>query len=422
MQQKHILLILLFLPDLLQGQSFSNQSFDDRIKSVFLSPSASTQINSTIVNNYDLPVTKIGVANQLTLHFDFLIEDHIDLSYSFVHCNPDWSPSDLFTNEYLTGYEEDNLSEFTYSQNTSQNYIHYSQSFPDDNMSIIKSGNYVLLVYPTGNKNNVLLCQKFYVVDHKVTITPAPSRSMHQRNLHHQINFKINQNNINSTDPRNEFKVAVLKNQNHHNVKFLQPTYINKFTLTYAGSPTNLEAGNEFRQFDIRNINLNTKGVGVYKTIIKDNLFHTILEPNLPRNRQTYSSLLDHNGSQFIGCQSTKSAFSETDYSWVYFYLNRSQMDSSSNVYIWGGLTNWEKQPDARMHFNQKNQQYVGKLFLKQGVYDYVFLTEKEGQLSWTPIEGNFYETDNFYSVLVYHKNFTSNYYELVGLKSFTYQ
>ncbi|MFT6715577.1 MAG: hypothetical protein ACJA0Q_000204 [Saprospiraceae bacterium] len=415
--------VIFLFPTLLLGQNFSNQSFNDSVKSIFLSTNGITSISSspTNTNGYQLPAIKLNQANALTLHFDLLSNEYVDYSYTLVHCNPDWTPSDLFSNEYLEGYSEDNILDFTYSQNTSQNYIHYSQSFPDDNMVITKTGNYVILVYPVGKRNQVVLCQKFYVVKQNVSITPLPSSSLSDHKSVHQINFKINQSNINSTDPRNEFKVAVLKNQNYYNLKFYLPTYISGNLLSYNSSKMNIEAGNEFRQFDTRNINLNTNGYGVYKFFFQDNQYHSILNPSKIRTYGTYSSLIDHNGNQYIQSQSHRSSHSETDYTWVYFYLNYPTSDSTLNIYLWGALTDWEKKSAAKMTFNKKSSQYIGKLFLKQGVYDFAYLADEKGKLTWATIEGNYYETDNYYSVLVYHKSFTSNYYELVGLKSFNY-
>ena len=133
--------LFFLLPISILGQSFSNQSFNDSIKSVFFSQ---TSLNNSIQYNQNLdqlPVINLGQSNVLQLHFDYLSENYQDLSYTFVHCNPDWTPSELFANEYLEGYTEDNILDFQFSQNTTQNYIHYSQTFPDDNMKITRSGN-----------------------------------------------------------------------------------------------------------------------------------------------------------------------------------------------------------------------------------------------------------------------------------------
>lgn len=413
--------LFFLLPISILGQSFSNQSFNDSIKSVFFSQ---TSLNNSIQYNQNLdqlPVINLGQSNVLQLHFDYLSENYQDLSYTFVHCNPDWTPSELFANEYLEGYTEDNILDFQFSQNTTQNYIHYSQTFPDDNMKITRSGNYVLLVYPAGKRNQVVLCQKFYVLGKKVSITPLPSSSLSSHKSAHQINFKIDQSKINSSDPLNEFKVAVLKNMNYSNLKFHQPSYITGKLLSYNSSSMNIEAGNEFRQFDTRNINMNTTGFGVHKTLFQNQQYYCILKPCASRNTGTYSSITDHNGSGYMQSQNNRSPYSETDYSWVYFYLNYPIPDSTLNLYVWGGLTNWEKTPKAKMTFNKKNNQYVAKLFLKQGVYDFAFLSQKANSLSWEKIEGNYFETENHYSILVYHKSFTSNYFELVGIKSFNY-
>lgn len=405
-------------------QHFSNQCFNDSIHSVHLSNELNWNSDQINVKGSSAPCLRLKSNEQLTLRFDCLNSEYKAYSYTLVHCNPDWTPSDLFTNDYLIGYEEDNIASYSYSQNTIQPYIHYNVSFPNDNMKLSKSGNYVIVVYEVGDRDKVILTQKFYVYENKTSISVAPTHSIIKSDAQHQINFEVNQSLIGSTDPRNEFRVTVVQNNNFENQLFYQPTFIGNNLLTYTGLRLNFEAGNEFRQFDTRNINLNTAGLGVYKSIYEAPFYHSILTPVQSRQPLTYSQYTDHNGKRFVMAQKNKSAYTETDYSWVYFYLDYPEPDSTCSFYIWGELTNWEKSKKAKLQYNQKSKQYTGKLFLKQGVYDYAILSESPSKkgLFWKTAEGNFYQTDNEYLILVYHKHFNSNHFALVGFKNFNYR
>lgn len=409
-----------------QAQSFSNQCFTDSIFSILLSNEQVLTGGSAVVNEAILPSIHLYSDSKLTLRFDLFATEFRNLSYTLVHCNPDWTPSDIFSNDYLEGYTEDNIDTYTYSQNTTQDYIHYQLTFPSDNMKITKSGNYVVLVHESGDRNKILFTRKFYVLNSKTTITPLPlsATAGQERRTHHQINFNVNQNNVNSTDPSNEYKFVIIKNGNQENINFINPTYINGKILSFHGTKLNIEAGNEFRQFDTRNIHTNVKGIGIHQTMYEAPYYHTILNPAFIRSKRNYLEYSDHNGKAYIQSDGLKSSFTETDYTWVYFYLNTPK-DSLSNYYVYGELTSWEKQISAKLKYSEKSKQYVGKLFLKQGVYDYAILTKKKNSstpLLWSTIEGNYYQTENQYTILVYHKDFTNNYYDLVGLKSFLYK
>ena len=396
---------------------FSNQIFHENVHSVILKNEKASSNEPILILNSD---------QQLTLRFDCFDDNVKNYTYTVVHCNPDWSPSDLFANEYLGGFMEENINSYIFSLNTTQKYIHYYTTFPSANFKITKSGNYVVVVNENFDKNNVVFTQKFFVADNQISIVPLPSQAMdnQKRYTHHEINFKINQNLINSSNPRREFNVVVMQNLNYESQLYnIQPTFINGKILSFEGRKLDFEAGNEFRKFDTRTINQNINGLGVHKIVFESSTYHVILKPENSRALESYSLISDFNGERYIQSQKWKSEYSETDYSWVYFYLN-SDKDSTSNVYVWGELTNWEKQADAKMKYNSISKQYVGKLFLKQGVYDYCFLTEEPTQkhLEWANFEGSFYQTKNNYYVFVYYQNFSKNYYELIGVKKINYQ
>ena len=55
-------------------------------------------------------------------------------------------------------------------------------------------------------------------------------------------------------------------------------------------------------------------------------------------------------------------------------------------------------------------------LLLKQGLYNYRYVTrDNSGRPVTADLEGNFYETENEYSVYVYHRAFGERYDKLIG-------
>jgi hypothetical protein len=64
-------------------------------------------------------------------------------------------------------------------------------------------------------------------------------------------------------------------------------------------------------------------------------------------------------------------------------------------------------------------QAYKGQLYLKQGYYNYwiVFVGDKSGVADETFVEGNHWDTENDYTILVYHHPISSRYDQLIGYK-----
>ncbi|MFO0433705.1 MAG: type IX secretion system plug protein domain-containing protein, partial [Sphingobacteriaceae bacterium] len=92
------------------------------------------------------PLIEMNSGNQLELSFDDLEGDQKQYSLTFVHCNADWTPSDLMTMEYMDGFFDLNIINFNFSINTLQKYTHYSMVFPTSTVKFIKSGNYIVYV------------------------------------------------------------------------------------------------------------------------------------------------------------------------------------------------------------------------------------------------------------------------------------
>ncbi|MGN6509499.1 MAG: hypothetical protein ACTHLD_08565 [Chitinophaga sp.] len=87
------------------------------------------------------------------------------------------------------------------------------------------------------------------------------------------------------------------------------------------------------------------------------------------------------------------------------------------DMYIFGQMTDYECNDFNKMTWNGAKQAYEGALFLKQGYYNYVYglIDRTNNQFSTELTEGNWWETENAYTVLVYYKALGARNDELVG-------
>ena len=72
------------------------------------------------------------------------------------------------------------------------------------------------------------------------------------------------------------------------------------------------------------------------------------------------------------------------------------------------------------MGYNFETHQYEKAVLLKQGSYNYQYLfVPNNATVGETgPIEGNFYQAENEYSIYVYYRPMGARYDRLIGIKS----
>jgi hypothetical protein len=373
---------------------------------------------------YAQPVIALNSNDQLELAFDDLDGDQKQYSISFVHCNADWTPSDLMVSEYLNGYYDINIINFAYSINTFQSYTHYSIVFPqNNNVRFTKSGNYVLYVYKFGDKKDLVLTRRFMVYEDKVKVGATFRQTIAGDDQYNkqQLDFNINTGTYNLTDPYKDMKVALIQNNRWENaVTDIKPTFINASQLVYSlDEKSTFNGGNEFRYFDTRSLRFLTERV---KHIYRDSamMYHALIYPDESRRNKPYFYYNDLNGAFFIkNSESFGNPDTDADYVMVHFFLPYKTPEAKGNFYVLGKLTDWRMNSTNRMTYNYEKEGYELSLFLKQGYYNYIYVlsddTKKGGDE--TIVEGNHWDTENYYTICVYHRKFGTYYDQLIAYK-----
>lgn len=372
---------------------------------------------------YAAPIINMGGGEQVELSFDDLDGDQKQYSITFVHCNADWTPSDLMVSEYLSGFFDINIINFTYAANTFQKYTHYSIFFPDQNVVFQKSGNYVMYVYVNGDKKDLVLSRRMLVYDNRVSILGTfrqPVGGDDQFNKQH-LDFTISPGSYDMTNPFRDMKVVITQNNRWDNaVTNIKPTFINgnQFVFSLDDAST-FNGGNEFRYFDVRSLRFLTERV---KEIYRDDELrnHVILYPEQLRNRTPYLFYNDFNGNFLIRNRETQGNQDvEADYVFVHFFLPYVTPEPKGNFYVMGRLTDWRMSRLSRMTYNYKRFGYELTLYLKQGFYNYEYVLSNDTGNSGdeTVTEGNHWDTENDYCIFVYHRKFGTYYDQLIGFR-----
>ncbi|HQO50094.1 MAG TPA: DUF5103 domain-containing protein [Bacteroidales bacterium] len=391
---------------------FANKTYRDEIQTVVLNPSE---------DSLGRPVILINSKETLVLSFDVLGDMANIYNYTLIHCDQLWHASNLHASEYLDGYTEDQINTFRFSLNTLTPYVHHELIFPTDYMKPKLSGNYLLVVYRDMlSEENVLLTQRFYVVDPKLAIQaniPQRTRKSGMERSHQQIDVVIDVPAYLGNMPANAFALTIIQDGRTDNmVNGLRPshTYPDKLLFEYE-TETLFEGGNQWRQLDLKSFKYQSDKIS--RIITGTDYFTVDLWQQSRRNRQPYVSDFDIQGRKFIKARSDQDAAIEGDYAWVTFSLAYEPPLTHGEMHILGGLTDWRLDKKSRMKYNFQSKSYEVSLFLKQGYYNYQFGIREttDGPAETSLIEGSHWDTNHTYFLLLYFRKPGSAYDQLTG-------
>ena len=394
--------------------------------------------SSTLTNNENElldPIIKLNSNQTLKLSFDDLDNNLKYYMYTFIHCDSNWGKSEIIYSEYLNGFYENYIEEYYYSFNTIQQYIHYELTFPNENINFLKSGNYIIIIYD--EYMNPILTKRFIVYEDILRIKSNVKRGTFSKDFDtkHEIDFEIYLDNFSIQNPFDEISIIIQQNDDWNNVKKnVQPSFVGKNIIKYDyEEQTSFNAGNEFRKFEISNIdffsenvdsiylkeiseNTLSKEIEVCKYISNDMLYAS-LKKDFSRNINRYFNNYDLNGKQQLFNERSNNSEYESEYIMVDFHL-KYPYDKSNDIYVYGAISNWEYQEKFRLKFDEELQLYTTRALLKQGYYDYQY--KIKNKYNENEIEGNYFETKNEYTIYVYYKPIWARYEKIIGINKIT--
>jgi hypothetical protein len=366
------------------------------------------------------PQITLQSGEQVLLTFDDLRGGSKNYYYSIEHCDSKWHPSNISPAEYVQGFQEDRLTDYTYSTNTLQKYTHYELKLPNETVAPKISGNYIVKVYEDGDKTKMVLTRRLYVVGNKVGVAAdiVTSNDPSLRQTNQKVNFQVNYSGLNVQNPNNDIKVLLMQNARPETATWNTiPTGIRGTQLIYNDVSINDYPGrNEFRRFDTRSLKLNSERVG---HIYRDTANTVVLLGDPLRNQTGYSFQYDNDGSFFILNQEGYDPKKDADYAHMYFSLAANKTDKEGSAYIVGKFNDYKLDANSKMDYEPIKGRFFTSLFLKQGVYDYeyVWVDSRTGKPDDIPIEGTHFETENEYQLLVYYRPANARWEELVGYR-----
>jgi hypothetical protein len=374
-------------------------------------------------NQSSQPILQLNSGDQLELHFDDLVSYPKNYFYTYELCNADWTPANVSVFDYLKGFNQMRISSYRVASIAAMKYVHYQVQLPERNAIPILSGNYLLKVYRDGDTSKLAFTKRLMVVDKLVSIgaqIQVPYDNQLAR-THQKLQFSVEVKALNLLSPQQIKVVALQNNRWDDAIVNKQPVFIKENILEYNGEMDYLfQAGKEFRWADLQSFRFESDRIAKVDRAEEPNTVY--MKPDLARNNFAYINFVDRNGYTEINSSESVNPWWQGDYAWVHFSFipPGKQAISGKSVHMIGEITGNQISDSSLMQFNSLEGAYTKKLLLKQGYYSYAYVTkdihEANAPSDVSITEGNYWETENQYTILVYYRSLSGRHDELVGI------
>ena len=362
-----------------------------------------------------IPIFRLGDSFQFV--FDDLYGTEANYFYTITHCDYDWKPSQLAKQEYLNGFDDQRIQDYSNSLTTLQLYSHYRLTFPNRLTQFRVSGNYMIKILD--DDKNIVFTKKFILYEELVSV---PMQVRRARNVavvekKHNIEFSIKSAIINFQSPLQNVKVMLLQNGKFETaITNIKPQFTIGNDLIYRyDKETQFWAGNEFLFFENKDIRAANNSIASIDS--KGGLYNAHLYLSQARANLPYTYYPDTNGNYIVKNIGRENNEIEADYAWVFFSLSAPAFYEKKSVYVNGMFNNFAIGEENKMDYNAEKGIYEKALLIKQGFTNFQYvIADSNGKIDEeNAIDGNFFQTEDNYFVLVYYKENNQRYDRIIG-------
>ena len=334
------------------------------------------------------PVMRMGTDDVLNVAFDELSHTYHRFIYRLERCEADWSTAeDVFESDWLEGFND-----------------------------------YRLHVYDEedGDEEDVL-CAEFRVAESlmNVGLSVTTNTDIDFNLSHQQVAMTVGYGSLSVTNESAQVWTVVMQNGREDTQKVnVRPNYIQPGKLVWEHNRNLIfDAGNEYHKFEVLDVSHTTMGLD--RILWDGHHYQAYPFTNAPRRSYVYDE--DANGAFYI----RNSDNIENDRTCDYVYVNYKLVPAAQydcDVIVDGDWTT-EQDGDYVMSYDESDRSYNARILQKQGYYSYQYLLMRpDGTLRTMPTEGDFYQTENSYQMLVYFKGQGDRTDKLVGYQEVIYK
>jgi hypothetical protein len=227
---------------------------------------------------------------------------------------------------------------------------------------------------------------------------------------------------VDVVNAQQQIKVALLQNNRWDNaVTNIRPTFFSRRVLEYnTENDAVFPAGKEWRWLDLRSFRLQSDRVADAR--YTNSSTEIFVRPDVDRSSQKFNFYRDANGRYYLQPTESINPLWQSDYATVHFSFvpPGNQPFANKDVYLFGAITNYDLREQSKMQYNSDKGLYETTLFVKQGYYDYMYVTidrnDPKRKADFSLTEGNLWETENEYLILVYYRPLAGRADQLIGV------
>lgn len=358
-----------------------------------------------------IPLNKKGSIN---ISWDEMSHEYHRYIYRITHCGWNWEPTEgLFESDWLQGTNGLPVEDYEKSFNTTQEYTHYAIRLPNSDAKFMLSGNYLVQIFMDedgADPDECVLEARFSVYENSASLTMQVSSNtdIDFNNSHQQVSLALGYGTLSVVNPVEQIRTVVIQNRRSDRTVSNPPHNIQNMNgIEYTHNPQLIfDAGNEYYKYEILDVHKNAMGVDFTRWF--QPYYHAYLwEREMPKS---YNDEEDQNGNFVIRNEDYIDNNTASEYVQVHFFFRSERLPQ--DVYVSGLWTNGTIDPACRMKYNDLEERYEATILLKQGYYNYQFITA-DGSTARTM--GNFWETENEYQVMVYYREQGGRYDRLVA-------
>lgn len=407
---------VVIMPLQIFAQQDPDQCFDTTIHTILLYPEGRPR---------DIPVIGLNDPNALNISFDDFSFKYQNYFYSIELVDDQWQPIPMSPFDYTKGFSQNKINDFKVSSIAVQQYYHYQFSIPNQNCAPTKAGNYILKVFKDGNPSSIVFTRRFYVVNSLIGVFSSVQEPFDGAisRTHQKIQLSLDVKQIPYFQP-DQLKVVVFQNHRFNDAKMVtEPSFIRGNQVEYNSERDLIfPGGKEARWLDLQSLRLRSDRVQQIDQ--SEPLTKIIVKPDLSRSSTPYFTFNDLNGAFIISNSESLQSEFQNDYANVVFtFVPKNGIPyMGEKLYLIGDLTQNKLSSFAQMQFNASKGYYEKTLLLKQGYYSYQYLLRdaKDPQPSqdFMETEGDHWETENTYTILVYYTAPGARYPMIAGFST----
>jgi hypothetical protein len=357
------------------------------------------------------PIFSLNSSEQLTLRFDEIRNETRPFRVTITHHNANWSLSSLMPDTYIRGFQEDHIQSGSPSRLQSPTYFSYEYTFPNRDMRVTRSGNYLMHIHD-GITGQILFSMPFLVVEPEgsLSVDILELFNLDPRYLRHHQPFARYTYDDTSIIPQTDYSILFVQNQFWSKARKADQLDFSEATVArmYLSRERAFVGTFEF-------LDLNLSNIDQYSFQIVD--FRTDMQlPSVTLTRDVVNLAFSPQ-LRSINRLSNPSLRPEARYALVNFNLEVAENERTNNpVYIVGGFNNWAIDEFSRMHYRPETGLYTGNAVIKEGTYTYKYVTRTGNRIDDLRFDASFASTRQEYHTLVYRRDFADQTDRLVAV------